>query len=113
LQERDFISLTDVCQVTERLVVRHTKLKQSHVFNVGAGESHSVLKMALLIQQRSSKVLGFEPELLYKKTELNELHPKLIYKTDKLRSLGIDTESGDNMTEIDRLLQFCQSTFNK
>jgi UDP-glucose 4-epimerase len=112
LQERDFISLTDVCQVTERLVTGGTELKQSHVFNVGVGESQSVLEMALLIQQRSNKILGFEPELLCKQIETNVLYPKLIYRMDHLKSLGINTTSLDKVAEIDRLLQFCQSKFN-
>jgi UDP-glucose 4-epimerase len=111
-QERDFIALTSVCQITERVVIDHDKAKDANVFNVGAGTSQSVLEMALLIQQRCSKILGFEPELLRKKIKSNELYPKLIYRTDHLKSLGISTTSLDNIAEIDGLLQFCQSTFN-
>jgi len=113
LQQRDFIGLTSVCQVTERLVIDHNEVKHANVFNVGAGVSQSVLEMALLIQQRCSKVLGFEPELMRKKIESDELYPKLIYRTDHLTSLGFSTKSLDNIPEIDRLLQFCQSTFNQ
>jgi UDP-glucose 4-epimerase len=113
LQQRDFIGLTEVCQVTERLVTGYTELKLANIFNVGAGVSQSVLEMALLIQQRCIKVLGFEPELLRKKSESDELYPKLIYRTDHLTSLGITTKSLGNIAEVDRLLQFCQSTFNQ
>ena len=112
LQYRDFIGLTKVCCVVEKLV-DSDQLNQANVFNVGAGVSQSVLEMALLIQLRCSKVLGFEPELLRKLGELDELSPKLIYRTDHLTSLGICTKSLDNIAEIDRLLQFCQSTFNQ
>jgi UDP-glucose 4-epimerase len=112
LQQRDFIGLTSVCQVTERLVTGHTKLNHTNVFNVGAGVSQSVLEMALLIQQRCSKVLGFEPELLRKLGESDELYPKLIYRTDHLTSLGISTNNLDNIVELDKLLQFSKSTFN-
>lgn len=113
LQERDFIALTGVCKATELVVIDRAEVREANVFNVGTGISQSVLEMALLIQQRCSKVLGFEPELLRKQTQSNDPHPKLIYRADHLRSLDLRVTSLDNIAEIDRLLQFCQSTFNQ
>jgi UDP-glucose 4-epimerase len=112
LQQRDFIGLASVCQVTERLVTDHTKLNHINLFNVGTGESKSVLEMALLIKQRCSKVLGFEPEVLYKQGESDETYPKLIYRTDHLTSLDININNLDNIVELDKLLQFSKTTFN-
>ena len=113
LQQRDFVSLTDVCQVTEQLVIGHTKLEQANVFNVGASESQSVLTMAKLIQQRCTKVLGFTPVLQHKQSGGDEQNSSLTYRTDNLNILGISCKSQTNTDEIDKLLQFCKTTFNQ
>jgi UDP-glucose 4-epimerase len=112
LQQRDFISLTEVCYLAEKLIT-HTQLKQSNIFNVGAGISESVLAMAQLIQNRCSKVLGFLPVLQYKQSALDERYPTLTYRTENLNTLGISCKSLSNTVEIDKLLQFCQTTFNQ
>lgn len=113
MQQRDFISLTDVCRIIEKLVIGHAELKHAHVFNVGEGISQSVLDMAKLIQQRCIKVLGFEPELQLKHGEFNEQHSSLNYRTDNLNSLGIDCKSLGYLEEIDSLLRFCQDKFSQ
>jgi UDP-glucose 4-epimerase len=113
LQQRDFIGLNSVCQVTEKLVTNHTKLNHTNVFNLGTGVSQSVLEIALLIKQRCSKVLGFEPELIYKLGESDEPYLRLIYRTDHLISLGININNQDNLVELDKLLQFSKSAFNQ
>ena len=112
LQHRDFIGLTQVCCVTEKLV-DSDKLEQAQVFNVGAGASQSVLAMAKLIQRRCGKVLGFVPELQHKQDELNEYYPKLTYRTNGLNLLGITYKIQDNIAEIDHLLQFSQLVFSQ
>jgi UDP-glucose 4-epimerase len=113
LQQRDFIGMTDVCHVVERLVMRSAEYEQATVFNVGAGISQSVLEMAQLIQQRSSQVLGFEPVLQRAEGPLVEQNAILIYKSDNLISLGITSKALDARDEIDRLLLFCQRTFTQ
>ena len=113
MQQRDFISLTDVCRTIEKLVIGHTELNPANVFNVGEGMSQSVLEMAKLIQQRCIKVLGFEPELKHKHVEFNEQHSSLNYRTDNLNSLGIDCKSSGYLEEIDSLLRFCQDIFSQ
>jgi UDP-glucose 4-epimerase len=99
--------------VTERILIGHAEFKNPNIFNVGAGVSKSVLEMALLIQQRCGQVLGFKPDLFCKTIEPDELYPKLVYRTDHLTSLGFSPKNLDNIPEIDRLLQFCQSTFTQ
>lgn len=112
LQRRDFIGLSEVCYVAEKLVVfdKHT---QPAVFNVGAGESQLVLEMAKLIQQRCTEVLGFTPELQHKQRGVDEQDTTLIYRSDNLNTLGISWKSQTNTVEIDNLLLFCQSRFNQ
>jgi UDP-glucose 4-epimerase len=112
LQQRDFIGLTEVCCVAEKLV-DSDQFKQMNVFNVGAGVSQSVLAMAQLIQQRCTKVLGFLPELQHKRGGVDEQHPTLTYLTNNLNTLGISCNSLDDSVEIDRLLQFCQAVFTQ
>ena len=110
LQHRDFIGLTEVCCVVEKLI-DSDQLKQSNLFNVGAGVSKSVLAMAQLIRQRCTKVLGFTPVLQYKKSSIDEQSATLTYHTDNLSALGIICKSQIKTVEIDKLLQFCQMSF--
>lgn len=112
LQQRDFIGLTEVCCVVEKLI-NADQLKQANVFNVSAGASQSVLAMAQLIQQRCNKVLGFTPELQHKQGGVDEQYPTLTYLANNLSALGISCKSQTNTVEIDKLLQFCQASFNQ
>jgi UDP-glucose 4-epimerase len=63
LQQRDFISITEVVRVATTLSTRALDVQLHGVFNVGSGVSQSVLELAQMVQQRCKLVLGFEPEL--------------------------------------------------
>ena len=99
LQHRDFIGLTEVCRVVEKLL-DSDQLKQSNLFNVGTGVSQSVLGMAQLIQQRCTEVLGFTPVLQHKKSVVDEQSLTLTYRTNNLNALGIYCKSPDNIGRI-------------
>lgn len=111
LQQRDFVSMSKVCRVTERLLDDPRASTQVGIFNVGAGVSQSVLAMAQLIQQRCTQVLGFEPLIKRVEDGVEVQQPMLIYMLDSLAALGINSKHLDNTVEIDKLLRFCQSTF--
>jgi UDP-glucose 4-epimerase len=111
LQQRDFISMVDVCRVTEQLAISNDNFLSSGLFNVGTGVSQSVLEMALMIQQRCKQVLGFKPELQRPTDGATEAHPKLHYQTNRFTSIASDTNA--NITELDNLLSFCHSTFTQ
>ena len=113
LQQRDFVCMTEVCRVAEALVVADGISIKPPVFNVGAGVSQSVLEMAVLIQQRCALILGFEPDLEYKERVVDEQYFSLSYSNDHLTSIGISIKSNNKVTEIDRLLQFCQIAFTQ
>jgi UDP-glucose 4-epimerase len=113
LQQRDFVSMAQVCHVAKYFTVDHGLSIQPFIFNVGAGESQSVIAVAHLIQQRCVQVLGFEPTLQRVKGGVDERHAPLTYRTDNLAALGIKLDSLDSMAEIDRLLRFCQSKFTQ
>lgn len=111
LQQRDFVSMTEVCRVAEYLAVGHGASAQPCIFNVGAGVSQSVFAMAQLIQQQCAQVLGFKPALQRVQGGVDERHPALNYRADNLAALGINSNGLDSSAEINSLLRFCQSTF--
>jgi UDP-glucose 4-epimerase len=110
LQQRDFISMTEVCRVAEHLAVGHGASMQASILNVGAGVSQSVLEMAQLIQQRCVQILGFEPVLQRVQGEVDEQHKRLIYQVSRLAEINFNV-CPDNIKEIDQLLNFCELSF--
>jgi len=110
VQQRDFVSMAEICQVSSHLSSCAIGSSMPDVFNVGAGVSLSVFEMAQLIQQRCKVVLGFEPELCRLITIDDETHEILFYQTQALKAMGIQLEI-DNNTEIDGLLAFCRAAF--
>lgn len=111
LQKRDFIALSDVCKIIEYLANIQLEHNQPNIFNVGSGLSESVIEIAQLIQQQCFRVIGFRPELHLKKIELEEQFTELHYKSDNLKSIGIDFKAIDKELEIYQLLKFCEATF--
>lgn len=112
LQQRDFVSMTDLCRVAEHLAVNGSTAQNS-IFNVGSGVSQSVFAMAQSIQQRCEQVLGFEPVIERVQGEADDLHPTLFYRIDNLAALGIKSDFLEKLEELDNLLRFCQQTFCK
>ncbi len=112
LQQRDFISMTEVCRVVEHLAVGHGASIQPSIFNVGTGVSQSVLEMAQLIQQRCAQVLGFEPALQRVQGGVDGQHERLIYQVARLAAINFNV-CPDNIKEIDLLLNFCELSFTQ
>ena len=113
LQERDFISISQVRKTIEQLVFIDHQSAQSSIYNIGSGDAQSVISMAELISYRCFKVLGFKPSINFKKgaSDNNNLRDKLYYRSDKLDALGIKYSNEVKVEEIDNLLLFCQSKF--
>jgi UDP-glucose 4-epimerase len=110
-QLRDFISMEQVCSVIEKLSIQEICALPTNILNVGSGVSHSVLEMARLIQHRCKLFSGIEPELSYQEKGLNVKPEFLEFRTTRLGKMGIVVDH-DNNAEIDRLLAFCQASFN-
>ena len=106
-QLRDFVSLTEVCRVTEHLVTNTDGAANTGVFNVGGGASQSIIGMAQLIQQRAKQVLGFEPTLHRPSSDAIDSRMSLDYRVDRLATTGIEIKASDNVAEIDELLRHC------
>ena len=113
VQERNFIGLTDVCRVAERLAIDNGVPTQPGVFNVGAGESQSVIAMAQLIQKRCAEILSFEPVLQIVASVADSHFQSLIYRRDNLAASNIRCNGQENLTEIDNLLRYCHSAFRQ
>lgn len=112
LQQRDFIALAQVCNITEYLLARNFDTGVPPVINVGSGESRSVIEMAQIIQRRCQLVLGFYPKLNHSEAPAGEQHQALEYRSVRLLEMGFNAK-GDNSIEIDGLLAFCHSSFNR
>lgn len=107
IQERDFITLQDVCRALEYLAFREESGTSSDILNLGSGVSRSVSDVASLIQKRCQTLLGFSPEVSKHAPAVEEKTEALTFRIDKLRKTGFKI-SGDFNEEIDRLLMFCQ-----
>lgn len=112
-QQRDFIGMTEVCRVVERLATGSGADCETGIFNIGAGMAQPVLAMAQTIQQRCVKVLGFEPELQCGQDSKNDSFDSLSYQPNRLSKIGIKLDDINNQDEIDRLLRYCSITFEK
>ncbi len=109
-QLRDFISIGQISRVVADFAENDVGNIGNNVFNVGAGDSISVLQMTEIIQQRCGKVLGFTPQIQLNESARETAAP-LQYRSEKLASRNLPTRAGVDLQEIDELLQFCQSRF--
>lgn len=112
-QQRDFIGITEICRVVERLVLVNGDVTQTGIFNIGTGVAQSVLDMAKIIQQRCKHVLGFVPELQFEQDEKNISLPPLIYRSDRLQAIGLKLDDVNNLDEIDKLLRYCNTSLGR
>lgn len=112
LEQRDFISMTQVCQVVEFFAAVHTESVGLNTFNVGSGVSQYVFSVAELIQERCAKVLGFKPILQRDQGQGDYRLQALSYRSENLAALGVILHNYDRDEEIDNLLLFCQSEFS-
>jgi UDP-glucose 4-epimerase len=108
LQQRDFISVGEVCRAIELLCSYDTKKK--YIFNLCSGLSTPVFEIAKFIQERCQVVLGFKPDLYFEGYKNNEKNNHLHIRPINLEKLGIQINH-DMTNEIDNLLKFCCANF--
>ena len=109
-QQRDFISIGDVCHVVNCLIKTDTTNKLMRVVNVGSGVSRSVLDFAEYIQQRCNKILGFLPKINKPNSVTVMPDHRLSFQIERLTQLNI-LLSNNGEKEIDNLLTYCQAEF--
>lgn len=110
-QQRDFIAMSEVCRVAERLAFGSGDECETGIFNIGAGMAQSVVSMAQNIQQCCVKVLGFEPELQREHDQAMHSIAPLTYRADRLSEIGIELGAIHDQEEIENLLRFCNTAF--
>ena len=109
LIHRDFISISQVCKVIEKVSSPNFRFTAPAIFNVGAGVSKSILEMSQLVKRRCKSVLGFEPELIRGSIGKEIEEEKLNFTTNKLCMTFPIME--DYTNEIDDLLSFSLKHF--
>lgn len=117
LQQRDFIAITDVCNIIYGIIGslpgQHPDFVAPEVLNVGSGQSMTVLDCAQLIAKRAEMILGKTIEIKRPTVQTslkNESSEDLFYSIARLKQLGI--QPGDSsIKEIDDLLLYCKREF--
>jgi len=111
LELRDFISLQEVFRLIGKITVANEKFSAIQVFNLGSGTSESVREMAILVQGRSKKVLGYEPELSFSREENNKAQAPFIDGVQYLTALNIAARDSSGESQVDSLLRLCPLNF--
>ena len=111
-QNRDFITLRDVCRAVSYFIDLPIEQCDNGLFNLGGDCSMRIIDMAELIAKRCYKVLGFKPEIKRPLAFSGETFPVLDYRIEKLMAAGFQLNK--NMkAEIDDTLLFCQDEFGQ
>ena len=110
-EQRDFISMDEVCRVIEYLSVMCFDDYESNVVNVGSGNSKTVIEMAKLVQQRCQLVLGYMPRIEVNELLETEKLTPLEYNSFCLPKLNSQINNEITKAEIDRLLNYCKEVF--
>lgn len=107
-QWRDFIPLTAVCDVVQRLLAAQELLQATQVFNLG-GVAMSVLQLAQRIQARHLAQTGLQAVLEHASPGAEVASP-LDFRCDRLQAL-VGPVKIDIDGEIDHLLRYCYDQF--
>lgn len=111
LQQRDFITLEDVCCAAEHLLGLAREQCGDGLFNVG-GVSLSVWEMTRRVEARCKAVLGFSPEIVRPEPAVNEQIASLRYDCGKLQRTGFSLK--DNVDkELDDTLMMCSQVWSQ
>tara|TARA_B100000767_G_scaffold272467_1_gene300178 strand:- start:225 stop:1184 length:960 start_codon:yes stop_codon:yes gene_type:complete len=111
IQERNFISILNVSLAINHLIKNSEQLEKYSIINLGSSLSSSVIDIAKLVQDRCYLVMGFKPpiKLPIKNNDIENIEP-LIFRTDKLNSLGLHLKYNRDLEEIDNLIKFCKKS---
>ncbi|MDA7541806.1 SDR family oxidoreductase [Gammaproteobacteria bacterium] len=111
IQKRNFISIFNVSLAINHLIKNREQLDKYSIFNLGSSLSSSVIDIAKLVQDRCYLVMGFKPpiKLPIENNDIENIEP-LIYRTDKLSSLGLHLKYNCDVEEIDNLIKFCKKS---
>lgn len=106
LQQRNFITLTDVARAVGHLLDLNQRDCGNGLFNLGGSNSLSVWDMVQKIAQRCQLTLGYLPSIERPEPQSDEQVDFLTYHSDKLQNTGFMLQ-GNFDEEIDRTLLIC------
>ncbi len=110
LQQRDFISLENVCRALVHVMRLPNCRAAQQIYNLGAGRSLSIMELAGMIARRSARILGYTPKIIRPQPQPQERGRPLNYQVGKLAATGFKQD--DDLAEaIDETLLFCKSAF--
>lgn len=109
---RDFVAMRDVTRAVSHLLELPKSELGDGLFNLGGGESRSVIELTRLIADRCHAVLGFRPEIEHLDGAGEPPPEPLDYRIDKL--LGTGFSLIDQLEhEIDETLLLCRDAFGR
>ena len=110
LQERNFISFTDVCSALLHTIEMPDAAVDDGLFNLGSKTSLRILDAAERVRERAQRILAKSIPLHVPPGSADEHYPHLRFDSSKLRATGLQL-SDDIDTEIDALIRYCIDTF--
>ena len=85
-------------------------MSNTEIYNLSSGDSVSLESLTKLIVSRTTKILGFTPEVVFSSTETKGASSDLEISNKKLKKLGFNI-SGSIIDEIDDLLIHCNTWY--
>jgi UDP-glucose 4-epimerase len=112
IQERDFITLTDVSRAVDHVLDMTDEQTCNGLFNLGGDKSIKIIDMAESVADRCNNILNTKINIESVKNNKNESSNQLIYSMEKIKSTGFELES-NILEEIDNTLILCRDSFNE
>jgi len=106
LQERDFVSIFEVCKAVEFLICVSPHLLGDGVFNLGGEWSVSIFDMAKIVQSRFHAVAGKMIQL-ERQSSASEEFPSAVYGIEKIKGIGYEVDDSKRVDEIDNTIKLC------
>ena len=108
-QQRDFISLYDVCSAVKFIIEKNTQSKDSQqksaIFNLSKGSSQTLLEMASFVKSIAEEYFKEKIELIFDEKQ-DAPEEKLVISNNKLRALGWFNSLSKEKEEIIGLFNF-------
>jgi UDP-glucose 4-epimerase len=106
LQERNFITKTDIARAVQHLIALPTTHVGNGLFNLGGSQSRTLLSMANMIQERAQKKFGVEIPLQRPEPTTTQIQ-HLNFDIHKLQHTGFSLTE-DALSEIDEFLDMIE-----
>jgi UDP-glucose 4-epimerase len=108
LQQRNFVTLTDVSRALEFLARRVTEWPADGILHLGSSLQWSIRDVAEKVAARAQALFGFTPSLIAPAAAGDTAPPTFEFSQERLRGLGF-TWTNDWQSEVDNTLRLCQA----